>query len=172
MDWSIVATLVGGLGVGSTISTYLTSGRSRREVKGAVLEKLSSVEAARWAGPSDPVPFSDFIAACRALETAALIARVPRRALLHYLKYAHAARLNSEANWERYGEEEVGGFISNGISEAVRDSAETLTQVVWSPWSRVGLRWRLASDSTKIFRFSDKEDREYIENAQKRLGGL
>lgn len=163
MDWSIVATLVGGLGVGSTISTYLTSARSRREVRGAVLEKLSAVEAARWAGPPDPVYFYvDFLAACRALETAALVARVPRRAVSHYLTYAYAARSMSEANWERWQEEEVGGFVSVGLTEAVRESAETLTRIIWSPWLRPGLRWHLMNEQKGINKGCDEEDTKHI----------
>jgi hypothetical protein len=44
---------IGALGIGSLITQYLMAGRSRREVRGAVLKQLAKVEEARWAGGPD-----------------------------------------------------------------------------------------------------------------------
>jgi hypothetical protein len=127
VDLSAIATLIGGLGIGSTVAGYLTSGQSRREVRGAVLQRLADVETARWVGPPDAIDYPTFRSACHALETAALIARVPRDAVQHYLRYARAARMSSQSNWDRYAETEVGGFIVGELSEVVSDAAELLT---------------------------------------------
>lgn len=148
MDWEVLGPLLSGLGVGTvvstTVSTYLTSGQSRRTGRGAVLAALSGVEETRWAGPEENISYSTFQTKCRALETAALIARVPREAVMQYLVYAHAARMNSQDNWDEHQVEEVGGFVDPAVDKNARDAAAALTNVIWRPWlSRLFLGERL-----------------------------
>lgn len=150
------------------MTTYLTSGQSRREVRGAVLAQLSVVEAARWDGP-DAVPYHQFRTECRALETAAMIARVPRDAVEHYLHCARAARSLSQDNWEKYGEDEVGGFISAEIDALVNEAAQILTELIWTPRRRrIGLRYRLAKAKYAVEHRLDEGDREIFEQAEQR----
>lgn len=90
MDISGVVSVVGALGIGSFIGQYLIGSQQRRQVRSEVLKHLSDAETARWAGESTPIP--NFTESMRELETAALIARVPRRAVAHYKMFAHCAK--------------------------------------------------------------------------------
>lgn len=175
MDWDVLGPLVGGLGIGSavstTISTYLTSGQSRRTGRGAVLAALSEVEEARWAGPDDNITYSTFLTKCRALETAALIARVPREAVMQYLIYAHAARMCSQDNWDQHGVEEVGGFVDPEVDKSVREAAAVLTGVIWRPWlSRPLLHQRLQAHRRAIYRRSNEPIRYQIKQSREHFG--
>ena len=78
MDFSVIGPIIGALGIGSLITQYLMAGRSRREVRGAVLKQLAEVEEKGWAGAPDDRGYRDFQKALHALETAALTARIPR----------------------------------------------------------------------------------------------
>lgn len=175
MDWEILGPLLGGLGIGSvvstTISTYLTSGQSRRTGRGAVLAALSEVEEARWVDPDDLIQYSTFQTRCRALETAALIARVPRDAVQHYLIYAHAARIRSQENWDDHGAKEVGGFVEPEVDKNARDAATALTNVIWRPWlSRPFLRQRLHGQRRAVYRRSDERTRYEIGQSRENFG--
>jgi len=135
-------------------------------VRGAVLDKMSAVEATRWVGPGE-VTYTEFRTACRSLETACLVARVPRAVVLNYLAFAHAARLNSGANWERHGDDEVGGFVSTDINDAVVEAAEVLTKIVWSPWLKALATPWVNRSRNKAVKELDSEDRAHVDTAQK-----
>lgn len=72
MDFSVIGPIIGALGIGSLITQYLMAGRSRREVRGAVLKQLAEVEQARWAGGPDDIDYREFQKALHTLETAPL----------------------------------------------------------------------------------------------------
>ncbi|HEY0227316.1 MAG TPA: hypothetical protein VGC05_13195, partial [Mycobacterium sp.] len=125
--------LLGALGVGSVIGNYIGAGSARREVRSGVLKSMAATESRRWAGTSD---YRDFVIAVRDLETAALIARVPRHAVRHYLVLAEAARHLSDASFEQFGGgDELGaGGIDGYFADVVRAAAEAITRLAWRPW--------------------------------------
>ena len=170
MNWSVVGSIVGALGVGLLVTQYVLGGQARREVRSAVLRQLAEVEIARWAGPPGEVDLLGFRETVRELETAALIARIPRRAVVHYLVCAYASRWASEEFYERHGDEEVGGILPTDIYNVVRDAAETVSRLAWSPWfSRIGLRRRIKKQRESVLKW-DKDDREFFDRAQKAIG--
>ncbi|OZD06445.1 hypothetical protein CH275_09485 [Rhodococcus sp. 06-235-1A] len=135
MDISGVASIIGALGIGSFAGQYLIGSQQRRQLRSEVLRHLANTERTRWAGAlsSDP-SFQQFKDSIRELETAAIIARVPRRPLRLYIQLATAARLMSDDDVEeKDGQEEAGG-ISTALSRCVRSSAAQLSRLMWSPW--------------------------------------
>lgn len=139
--------LLGALGVGSVIGNWFGGGRSRREMRAAVLNALTETEHTRWASDPDATDCKDFSDATRKLETAALVARVPRDAVQHYLLLARTARALSDDSAEvsNYGPVP---FLDNSIdghfSSLVRAAAEVVTELAWRPWiTRMQLRRRL-----------------------------
>jgi hypothetical protein len=135
--------LVAALGVGSVIGNYVGAGKARREVRSAVLKALASTENARWIGLAESNEYRHFREALRELETAALIARIPRLAVQHYTVLAVTARGLSDEDYEdKGGDEDMGaGGIESSFARVVRDSAEIVTQLAWRPWlSRVRYR--------------------------------
>lgn len=133
-----------GLGVGGVIIGWAGAGKARREVRSAVLKALASTETTRWHGLADSRDYQHFRAALHELETAALIARIPRLAVQHYTVFAEAARHLSDDSFEdRDGDEELGaGGIDGYFARVVSDAAEIVTKLAWRPWiSR--LRYRM-----------------------------
>lgn len=112
-----MASIIGALGIGSFAGQYLIGSQQRRQLRSEVLRHLASTERTRWAGAlsSDP-SFQQFKDSIRELETAAIIARVPRRPLRLYIQLATAARLMT------------------ALSRCVRSSAAQLSRLMWSPW--------------------------------------
>lgn len=135
MDYLVIAaSILGSLGVSSAVAQYFSGGQQRRELRGAVLERLAAVESARW--ESDP---GLLMAATRSLESAALIARVPRVVIDRYVKSARAA----QSNLQDTGDPDIGFFIDNSVADQVREAAEDVAEAVWSPlFSRVSGRAR------------------------------
>ncbi len=166
MDFSVIGPIIGALGIGSLITQYLMAGRSRREVRGAVLKQLAEVEEKRWAGAPDDRGYRDFEKALHALETAALIARIPRRAVVHYVVFAHTARWMTQDYLDNPGyDEEVGPILFNPVANVVTGAARTVTRLAWSPWwGRVGLHWSLKS-LRKQLEACDEEERQWIASA-------
>jgi hypothetical protein len=113
MDLSGIGPIIGALGIGSLATQYLMAARSRRELRGAVLKELTAVERARWVGSAGCGDWREFRTALHSVETAALVARIPRRAVQHYLVFAQAARWLSEESFEERGGDE--DFGAGGI---------------------------------------------------------
>lgn len=144
MDISGVASITGALGIGSFAGQYLIGSQQRRQLRSEVLRHLASTERTRWAGSSSADPsFQHFKDSVRELETAAIIARVPRRPLRLYIQLATAARLMSDDDVEQKdGQEEAGG-INTALGRCVRVSAAQLSRLMWSPWlARAGMKRR------------------------------
>lgn len=173
MDFSVISTSFGALGIGSLITQYLMSSRDRREVRGAVLKHLAIVEETRWAGAPDGVDYRTFQKSVHALQAAALVARIPRRAVLHYIVFAQAARSATQEFVERHDyDEEVGPILFNPLGEVVMTAARAMTRLAWSPLlGRVGLAWQLK----KLRRQAttcDADEIEKITGAQRLYGEL
>jgi hypothetical protein len=148
--------LVGGLGVGSVFGNYVGGGRARREVRGAVLKAIEAAETTRWA----PTKYREFRSAYRELETTALIARVPRAAVRHYLVLAEAAqRLSDESFEERGGEEDLGaGGIDGYFADLVQEAADVVTRLAWRPWlTRLRLSKELKGLREQVQKLSDDD---------------
>ncbi|QZH65024.1 hypothetical protein [Mycolicibacterium farcinogenes] len=146
--------LVGGLGVGSVIGNYIGAGRARREVRGAVLKAIEATEMARWA----PTSYREFRTAYREVETSALIARIPRTAVHHYLVLAEAGRQLSDESYEELnGDEDFGaGAINGHLSDVVSDAAGLITRLAWRPWwTRMLLRKDLKGLRDRTLEISD-----------------
>ncbi|CKH13588.1 hypothetical protein PXH78_26895 [Mycolicibacterium smegmatis] len=168
------APLLGALGVASLIGNWFGGGRSRREVRSAVLKALRETESQRWATEPDHVGFRDFITAVHDLETAALIARIPRKAVHHYVVLAHAARGLSEDAVDYFPDlKGYSGPINGYFNTLVRDAAGVLTGLAWHPWwSRIVLLRSLRNLRNRALEFKDEEVRWALATAQKQHNPL
>lgn len=141
IDVGSAAALLGTLGIGSVAGQYVTSAKDRRSARAEVLNALGAVESARWAPHTEGAP--SFRDAARALQTAALVARVPRALLVEYLQLAQAACWRSFEKWEEDPDPEYGGGISADFADAVRQAARSLSDVIWvSPLLRWPIQYR------------------------------
>jgi len=146
LDASTIISLIAALGIGSLIGQWYTASKDRRTARAAVLKELAAVEEARWryldASAADSPRLSDAI---RQLEIAALVARVPRAAVLPYVQLATAGLwiVQDEIELRDSPPEEVGLAID--VAYAVLDAAEIVSKAAWSsPATRwVWLRWRI-----------------------------
>ncbi len=98
------------LGVGSILGQYIGSSKDRREARAGVLSALVDTESSRWVGP-DSKTLDEFHSSMRKLQTAALIARLPRDAVEQYAVLGQAGRRSSQTVWERNADPETGGGI-------------------------------------------------------------
>ena len=130
---SQVATAVGALGIGSVLGQWLTSGTQRRQVRAVALSALSNVESNRWWRMEANASSESFTQAARALQTACVIARVPRKAVSEYLIYAQAALWQTHENWELHPDPDVGPSLEAHFSQLVRSAAKALADVIWAP---------------------------------------
>lgn len=143
MQWIPLLT---ALGAGTAIGNYLGAGRGRREVRSNALNCLAATETSRFTGHSGLPDAPNFQAALRDFETAALIARIPRPVVQHYLAFAQAAQgLSREDFEEKGGDEDQGaGMVDADFDKLVRRSAEIVTGLAWRPWwKRCTYRWDL-----------------------------
>jgi hypothetical protein len=92
-DVATLTSIAGAIGVGSILGGWVTGSKDRRSVRAAALAALGSVERARWAESCD---FPAFRQTTRDLETAALLARIPRAVVREYLILAMVARWDSD----------------------------------------------------------------------------
>ncbi|ALL79331.1 hypothetical protein AD006_28955 (plasmid) [Pseudonocardia sp. EC080610-09] len=122
----LVVSVLGALSVGSLILQWAASGKDRRAARAEVLRALGAVEAARWKF-SERDAYQNLRDAIRDLETAALLARVPRRVLIPYSELSIASLwwLMEEADLT----EPVG--LDLHISDAVHDAAEIVSRATW-----------------------------------------
>jgi hypothetical protein len=166
--------LLGALGVGGAIGNYVGAGRSRREVRSAILQAIANTEKERWSKDPDGNDYSEFVIALRELETASLIARVPRDAVHHYVVLAEAARILSDDAVDFFpGDSSFWGPIDGYFDTLVRNSAAVLTRLAWSPWrARIKLRWNLRKLRARALKFDDETIRWRLAAAQKRRGPL
>lgn len=177
MELEAIPALLGALGLGSVATQFLLGGRSRREVRSEVLAQLAVTENARWGG-TGAVPFSQFLNEVRSLETASLIARVPRAAVLNYVVLAHAGKLRSQELLDQHGgpeDDETGGetaWLNRELGDLVRDSAWLMTKLAWSPWmGRATLRYRLKQVRGRIGAL-DEHKREFVRAGERIHGRL
>jgi hypothetical protein len=168
----IVGSLIGALGIGSVLGTWLTGGQARREVRSKVLAALAETEQKRWAGDGN---YHEFNIAVRRLETAALVARVPRKVVLHYVVLAQTANYLSRENYEELGgDEDMGAGAINGYYAGhVRDAAEIITLCVWRPWwSKLTVPNDLRKLRSQVLALDDTQIQQKLALMQKHHGVL
>lgn len=131
-DWVDVASTLGAAVIGGLIAPQLMQAKERRAARAAVREKIADVEALRW----EDEPYRDFQRAVSALEAAAILARLPRKAVRSYLNAADAARRASYVieDGPDGGPETI--LLNGPESQAVKASLEHLGVVLWHPWTR------------------------------------
>lgn len=133
----LVVSVLGALGVGSVIGQWFAGGKDRRAARADVLAKLGEVEQARWYEDGPDTDGPRLLAATRALETSALIARVPRTAVLPYAQMATAGLWAMQNDVEVRGDPEWVG-LEVGVADVITGAAEIVSRAAWS--SPV-LRW-------------------------------
>jgi hypothetical protein len=141
-----VVAILGVLGVGSALGQYVGSSKDRREARAGVLSALAETESGRWANLDANPGGAEFQVSMRKLQTAALIARLPRDAVWEYGVLAQAARWQSQQQWDDDDDKdpETGGGIDAHLSGAVREAARAIAVLAWS-WVPLHIwRWRLA----------------------------
>lgn len=140
---SEVVSVLGAIGLGSVLGQYLASSKDRREARARVLSAIAEVEESRWVGEGNATA-AEFQTALRNLQTAALIARLPRDAVFEYGALAQAARWLSQETWDRTIEPELGGGIDAHLADATREAARAISELAWSWGPTHERRWRRA----------------------------
>lgn len=167
MEIANLISLLGVLGLGSVLTQFLMAGGQRRQTRAEVLRAIGDVESTRWAGGEEPS--APLHVTMRELDTAALLARVPREAVVHYKVLAQAGYWASVDSWEEYPDPEFGGGIDSKFATIIREAASELSSLVWRPWvGRLGLKKRIkrrearaaAVDNQRIVRYL-KRSREH-----------
>ncbi len=174
MDFLQWVPLLSALGAAGVVGTWVGGGRARREVRSAILTAIANTESERWAEDPDGSGYPRFVAALRELETAALIARVPKGAVHHYVVLAEAARNLSDDAVEFFpGDTSFWGPIDGYFDTLVRDSAAVLTRLAWNPCrGRLKLRWSLRRLRARALKFDDAAVKRRLATGQKRHGVL
>jgi hypothetical protein len=122
----VVGTLFAAV-IGGVIAPQITQARERRAARADVLTKVSQVEELRWGGED----YQEFTRSLAALESAAIMARVPRRIVRAYAKVAKAAR-DSSIHVDRGDYME---WVPDPAEDAGAERAlEALSQAIWHPW--------------------------------------
>ncbi len=131
VDIASVVAVLGTFGIGSAVGGYLSSGKARREVRSKVLEALSAVESSRWCDSDSPESWQTLTDALHKLEVAALVARVPYRAVDRYrdvvrasLRHLHEFADDDEGT--RFG-------LDSSLADQVAAAAADVARLAWSP---------------------------------------
>lgn len=175
MDIATLASLATALGAAGAVGQYVGASKDRREVRSAFLDAVGAVEDTRFAKTPNGEDYPEFVAALRGLETAALIARIPERAVHHYVVLARAARYYSDGT-VAYDpvDEDFFGSISPEFDAVLRDTARLLTTLAWSPWKmKPTLRLRLRKLRNRVVELLDTKGlKQDVGLAQRYLGVL
>lgn len=128
----LIVSLLGAFGVGSLIVQWAAGGKDRRAARAAVLTELAAVESARWNLDPSASDGPRLPEAIRRLETAALIARVPRSAVIPYAQLAHAGFVLLQDELELRGEPEFVTGIDADVADLVINAAEIVSRAAWA----------------------------------------
>lgn len=140
---TIIVSILSSLGIGSALGQFLAGGRDRREVRSHVLAMIEAVERARW-----KPHYSSLHHAIRNLESAGLVARLPRAQINRYTTLARSLPKHLRDS----GDPEIGFYIhpdnqeGNDVAEQARAAAKDLVDLIWAPW-RTQLRLKVRRSS-------------------------
>ena len=130
VDVATVTGIVGALGAGSVIGSYVAGGKDRRLSRAAVLKSIETLELERWG----PVTWLDFRLHSIELLSAALVAQLPRELVMEYVVLARTAAELSDDNYRQSPpDDKTANGIDGHVSDMVRDGARLVTAVAWSP---------------------------------------
>lgn len=155
MNWADLTALLGALGVGALISTWVSWAKDRRGARADVRRALAEVERLRWARnpATEPEEFEResmaLWVARRDLAVSAMLAGLPREPVDHYVRLAAVSFTASKETWERQNrtpgsaKPEPGqrGPIESPVSEAVDDGRDLMIDMIWRPF-RTRLTWK------------------------------
>lgn len=157
----LVVSVLGALGIGSVFGQWTAGSKDRRATRAAVLDKLRRVEVLRWPETGADAEGPALLAAIRDLETAALVARIPRAAVLQYGQLAVAGLWTMHNDIELRGIEYIG--LDTPASNVVAAAAGIVSRAAWSTpatrwlWLRRSLRRvRTAAESVDDATFKSK----------------
>lgn len=169
IDTATIVALLGALGAGSVIGQWFAASKDRKTARAAVLKELAAVEEARWASGNPEKDATQFQAAIRQLETAALIGRVPRIAVLPYVQLAAAALWTTQERVEERGFDPEAAYLDAAMAVLVLDAAEIVSMAAWtSPWTRwIWLRRRLRRSARNAAAISTTREKSKIESARR-----
>lgn len=172
MDISGIASIIGALGIGSFVGQYLIGSQQRRQLRSEVLKHLAHTENARWAPDESGDP--KFRESMRELETAAMVARIPRKVIDQYKVFAYAAWWLSRESWDSHPfSESGGGLIAGDFAAIVRDAAAEVSKSAWSPWAaKFGQAPRLKTNDQAVAVIDDSRVRSNMERARKTVRSL
>ena len=112
----------------------------------------------------DEPPFQE---ASRGLQTAALIAQIPRPVVKRYLELAQAGSWASRDSWESDHDPEFGGGIDATLADCIRLAATAVADVVWAPRPTMRLTQRrvLRAVGEKVAELKDPKLLRYVERS-------
>lgn len=149
--------LAAAAGTGSLLTQYAGQGSERRRARAEVRDALMAVERMWWPyswsedGPDDERSmYADkLLAARRQFVSAALVARLPREAVLTYDHAAMAGREAAKVQLRKTGN--VDGGVPLPLAECVDSALELATDLLWHPWwTRLTYRKRLGALKQQI----------------------
>lgn len=140
MDW---IALLGALGVGALVSTWVSNSRERRLARSRAREAIANVEHLRWA-PQDPdaraEQAKDLWQARRDLAVAAMIAGLPRGITEEYIRLAAVSWKATSDHWDSHGRGGMDGTTAQHIEEA----RNLMVDLSWQP-RRTNAKKRMAT---------------------------
>jgi hypothetical protein len=89
----LIASVLTAFGIAGLTAQWYASGKDRRAARAELLRCLGEVEDARWYRDGATADNARLTLAIRKLETAALIARIPRFVIVPYAQLATAVEL-------------------------------------------------------------------------------
>lgn len=173
MDLATLASLLTAVGVSGLVVNWVAEGKARRQFRGDALKVLTEVESRRWAGQQHS--YREFARSLNDLQTAALVARIPRRAVHQYLILADVARRVSDDSFKELDEDfDAGaGGINSQFASLVRDTADVIARLAWEPTkSRFWLTEDLKKIRTKVESVHDDDVLSHLAISQRVHGPL
>ena len=144
--------------ISSLVAPYILQTKERRVIRAQALNAIFEVELSRWAEGTDYQKFRKDITTLRA---AALVARVDRKMLEHYVYLAAVSRFCSDNDLAGDPEEEYRGMIPSELSNLTQSVAEDLTILLWHPLrSRPFKRKHLAKRKHELESYREKTKKE------------
>lgn len=156
----LVVSVLGALGVATVIAQWFNSGKDRRAARAAVLMELADVESARWYRDGEIDDNRRLRDAIRKLETAALIARIPRRVLVPYAQLATAALWTTQYEVEKFEGDPEASSLPTPFFELLQEAASVVS---WAAWSPPTARWLwLPVRLGRVNRMTNRIDNESV----------
>ena len=157
MNWELVISAFGAIGVGGIAVSYLGRMHDRRTTRARLLEAVAHLEQSRW----DPPSWEIVRAAAREVESLGLINGLPRRAVRQYLALARVAANMSREDAELHDHEYAGG-IDGDLFDAANRAVELVVDLTWHPArTRLVMPWRQRGVDRAIVNLSARTKKAY-----------